>query len=137
MKWFVLILSFSLWCLELSSQSDYYELQARSHQSDATYYVKQAQGYDRDAEYSMREAAVHLRDAEYYQRQKNMNRHGVRYVKHEMQLRELMTISGRRTMPVQMPSHILDVLKMLYKMQKSKRVWLHVNPHGHKQINNQ
>lgn len=54
MKWFVLILSFSLSCLELSAQSDYYERQARSHQSDAAYYVKQAQGYDRDVEYYMR-----------------------------------------------------------------------------------
>ena len=51
MKWFVLTLFFSLCCLELSAQSDYYERQARSHQSDAAYYVKQAQGYDRDAEY--------------------------------------------------------------------------------------
>ena len=51
MKWFVLILSFSLSYLELSAQSDYYERQARSHQNDAAYYVKQAQGYDRDAEY--------------------------------------------------------------------------------------
>ena len=70
MKWFVLILSFSLSSLELSAQSDYYERQARSHQSDAAYYVKQAQGYDREVEYYMREAAGHLRDAEYYQRQK-------------------------------------------------------------------
>ena len=70
MKWFVLILSFSLCCLKMSAQSDYYERQARSHQSDATYYVKQVQGYDRDVEYYMREAAGHLRDAEYYQRQK-------------------------------------------------------------------
>ena len=51
MKWFVLILSFLLSCLELNAQSNYYERQARSHQSDAAYYVKQAQGYDRDAEY--------------------------------------------------------------------------------------
>ena len=70
MKWFVLILSFLLSCLELNAQSDYYERQARSHQSDAAYYVKQAQGYDREVEYYMREAAGHLRDAEYYQRQK-------------------------------------------------------------------
>lgn len=53
MKWFVLILSFSPSCLELSAQSDYYERQARSHQNDAAYYVKQAQGYDRDAEYKI------------------------------------------------------------------------------------
>lgn len=46
MKWFVLILSFSLSCLELSAQGDYYERQARSHQNDAAYYVKHAQGYD-------------------------------------------------------------------------------------------
>ncbi len=50
MKWLVLVIPFSLFCMELSAQSDYYERQARSHQSDAAYYVKQAQGYDRDAE---------------------------------------------------------------------------------------
>lgn len=71
MKWQVLAITFLLFgVVELSAQSDYYERQARSHQSDASYYVKQAQGYDRDAEYYMREVAGHLRDAEYYQRQK-------------------------------------------------------------------
>lgn len=112
MKWFVLILSFSLCCLELNAQSDYYERQARSHQSDAAYYVKQAQGYDRDAEYYMREAAGHLRDAEYYQR----NRHGVHCGKHETRSREQMTTNARQTMHGQTPRHICDVQKMLYKM---------------------
>ena len=116
MKWFVLILSFLLSCLELNAQSNYYERQARSHQSDAAYYVKQAQGYDRDAEYYMREAASHLRDAEYYHRQKYLNRHGVHYVKHETQLREQMTTNAKQTMPGQMPSHTCEGLKMHYKM---------------------
>lgn len=43
-KWLVLIISFSLNCMELNAQSAYYEHQAKSHQSGATYYVKQAQG---------------------------------------------------------------------------------------------
>lgn len=62
MKWLVLILSFSLCCLELSEQSDYYERQARSHQKDAAYYVKQAQGYDREADYYDHQTQVYLRE---------------------------------------------------------------------------
>lgn len=65
----------------------------------------------------------------------NMNRHGVHCEKLEMQLKELMATNVKRIMPGQMPSHICDVQKMLYKMQKSKRVWLHVNPVGHKKLN--
>ena len=67
----------------------------------------------------------------------NMNWHGVHYVKHETQLREQMTTDGRQTMPGQTPSHTRDVQKMLYKMQKSKRGWLHVIYDRHKLINNQ
>ena len=40
MKWFVMVIFFSLSCTGVSAQSDYYERQARSHQSDAAYYVK-------------------------------------------------------------------------------------------------
>lgn len=67
----------------------------------------------------------------------NLNRHGVHYVKHETQLREQMTTNANLTMPAQMPSHTCDVQKMLYKMQKSKREWLHVIYDRHKLINNQ
>lgn len=109
MKWFVLILSFSLSCLELRAQSDYYERQARSHQSDAAYYVKQAQGCKDMTGMWNTICARQLATSEMQNtfNAKNItNRHGVHYVKHEMQLREQMTISERLTMLGQMQSLI-------------------------------